>query len=68
MSAARLAQLYALRAQVEALIALEEMGMTPPPPQLECPHPEEKRRNTSVMGGPRTFLCLQCGQEVEGTA
>lgn len=61
----RLMQLYALRAQVDALIASEESDL---PEATGCPHPEEKRRDTSVMGQERSFLCLACGQVVKGVA
>lgn len=64
----RLMLLVSLRAQVDALIALEEADAGLVPPAGECPHPDDKRRDASVMGEPRKFLCLACGQTVEGVA
>lgn len=60
----RLAQLYALRAQLDALIVAEEAHAEEVP--AECPHPPESRRDASTMGGGRKFKCLACGQTIEG--
>jgi hypothetical protein len=62
-------QLYALRAQVEALImaAEAEIGASQPV-STACPHPDEKRRDATTAGGPRQYLCLVCGQTVMGAA
>lgn len=61
----RLAQLYALRAQLDALIVTEEAALETP---SECPHPPDQRKDATTMGGPRKFKCLACGQTVEGIA
>lgn len=61
----RLQQLYIIRSQLDMLIAMEE-GLVLPEGEFQCPHPEEKRRDTTVMGQPRTFMCLACGATVEG--
>lgn len=63
----RLVQLYAMRAQLDALILAEESAIETEQP-LECPHPEHLRRDASTMGGPRKFKCLACKQTVEGIA
>ena len=64
----RLHQLYILRSQVDILIAMEEGVVLPDGAQPECPHPEDKRRNTTVMGGQPEYLCLVCGAVVKGVA
>lgn len=61
----RLAQLYALRAQLDALIVTEEAAAHDL--GSECPHPPDQRRDTTTMGGRRTWKCLACGQSFEGT-
>jgi hypothetical protein len=60
-----LAQLYALRAQIHALIVQVESSSAPAVPITgACPHPEDKQRNaTTGGGGPQKVLCLQCGEE-----
>jgi hypothetical protein len=64
----RLMLLVSLRAQVDALIAMEEMesGMTPPPG--ECPHPEERRVVSHNMGEEPQFWCPECKTFVKGVA
>ena len=58
-----LAQLYALRAQLDAVIVSLEGA------EVECAHPTEHRRDTTKMGSAtHTFLCLACNREVEGVA
>lgn len=61
-----LAQLYAIRAQVDAAILAAEGE----PPAMGCPHPAESRRDTTTTNsaGTRTFFCLACNTEVEGVA
>lgn len=61
----RLLQLYAMRAQLEALIAgveAEEQPPEPDPSTLGCPHPEEQQRDAST-GGRRRIFCLACQTE-----
>lgn len=61
--------LVSLRAQVDALIAMEEADAGIQAPQDGCPHPEEKRVNTTTMGGgPAKFYCTECRETVEGQA
>lgn len=60
-----LKQLFILRAQVDVLIGLVQ---GPEPEIVGCPHPQEKRRDTTTMGGERQYLCLACGETVKGTA
>ena len=55
------ASLYALRAQVDALITLVDGEM--PAQENECPHPYPQRRDLSVIGGPERWLCQLCGHE-----
>lgn len=62
----RLAQLYAVRAQIDALILAEEAAVAPPEP-VGCPHPIERRQNVTTMGGPPKFLCMVCQATVEGS-
>ncbi len=72
-----LAQLYAVKAQMEAVVAAitavivaVEHQQTPEPMLdfAECPHPQELRRDTTTATGKHTFLCLACNVEVEGVA
>lgn len=60
-----LGQLYVLRAQVDVLIRMLEGDPEAP---TGCPHPEEKRLDTTTAGGPRKFICGVCDEEVEGIA
>ena len=55
------ASLYALRAQVDALIAIVDAEL--PAPTNECPHPRPQRRDLSVIGGPERWECQLCGHE-----
>ena len=68
----RLWQLYSLRAQVEALIALEESGGVVEQPQEiapeVCPHPEDKRKPSHNMGQEPEFFCFDCKSFVKGVA
>jgi hypothetical protein len=66
----KLLQLYALRAQVDALIALEEVvaGPLPVPGEPVCEHPEDKRRSVSNLGEDPKFKCLKCGEIMVGYA
>lgn len=64
---ARLAQLYAVRAQIEALIVAEEAeyGQSQRDPKA-CPHcnaPEDKQVEAQQMGGGKTIACLVCKQQ-----
>lgn len=59
----KLLQLYSLRAQVEALIALEQSEQAV---EVGCQHPEDKRRAINNMGEEPAFLCLDCGRTVKG--
>jgi hypothetical protein len=61
-----LPQLHAVRAQIELLVAQVEaaLGVTEPaPPPGTCPHPKNRQRNATVLGGPTRWLCLDCGEE-----
>lgn len=63
----RLLQLYSLRAQVEALIAMEQAETMPDPVEPgDCQHPEERRVNAQTMGGPPQFYCQACKSMVQG--
>jgi hypothetical protein len=42
--------LVSLRAQVDALIAMEEIESGQVPPPGDCPHPEERRIVSHNMG------------------
>lgn len=57
-----LGQLLVMRAQLDLAIALLEG----PAPDEGCPHPEEKRLDCSTPGGPPTFYCRVCEQEIAG--
>ena len=54
-----LAQLLAIRAQVDAAIALVTGGRGE-----GCTHPEDDRVDLTEMGGPIRYLCRACGQEI----
>lgn len=60
----RLAQLYALRAQLDALIVAEEAQIDAEKPS-GCQHPAEMRRDTSNLKG-HQWKCLACGETFEG--
>lgn len=60
-----LGQLYVLRAQLDVLVRMLEGEPEAP---TGCQHPEEKRLDTTVAGGPHKFICGVCDQEVEGIA
>jgi len=64
MSLILLQQLYAMRAQLEAAIMQLEADQV----QITsgCPHPADKQRNATTMGGQPTVLCLECGDERPG--
>lgn len=57
------AQLFAIRAQVDALL----LQLDQPSEPKECPHPPQARRNLSVMGGPERWHCQVCGFDYDGT-
>lgn len=61
---------YDQRERDSLLWALGMLGQAfaPEPETGECPHPEDKRRDTSVMGQERTFMCFACGATVKGIA
>jgi hypothetical protein len=68
----KLCQLYALRAQVDALILGEEAesqnGQPPVVDQSACPHcgaPEDKLQDTSTLDGTKRTRCSVCRQEWE---
>lgn len=54
-----LAQMLAIRAQVDAAITMltDETG--------DCPHPIDSRTDLSEMGGPERFHCHECDQIIE---
>ena len=62
----RLMLLVSLRAQVDALIAMEEAeaGFVALPG--ECQHPEERRIVSHNMGEEPQFYCPECKQFVTG--
>lgn len=60
------AQLYALKAQIDAVIFTIEADQPDNGESQTCTHPEDKRRDATTAGGPRQFLCLACGQTVLG--
>lgn len=59
-----LQQLYILRGQVDLLITMAEGSQQAD--QVGCPHPEDKRRDTTTMGGEAQYMCLVCGATVKG--
>ncbi len=66
----KLLQLYSLRAQVEALIAMEEADFAreQPAPETGCQHPEDKRVSLTTFGTEPSFKCMVCGEKVQGVA
>lgn len=58
------AQLFAIRAQVDALIM--QLDPEPPPADEKCPHPPAARQDRSVMGSPERWICRACGFEYDG--
>jgi hypothetical protein len=64
----RLMLLVSLRAQVDALIAMEEAESGFAPPLGECPHPEERRIVSHNMGEEPQFWCPDCKTFVRGAA
>jgi hypothetical protein len=64
----KLMQLYAMRAQLEAVIATEEAEHGTILEAAGCPHPEDKRVNTTTFGTEPTFKCMACGEFVKGQA
>lgn len=70
-SDAVLAQLYAMRAQLEAAIALQEAewdrrhpSQAPEDEAGGCDHPEDQRQDDSTYGH-RAFFCRRCRQTIE---
>jgi hypothetical protein len=68
----RLAQLYAFRSQIEALrtqidalVALEEVAIQAVREAVGCEHPEDRRVSAATFGHPNRFKCLQCGEMLE---
>lgn len=57
-----LAQLIAIRAQVDAAIAQVVGGA-----DEGCPHPSGKREDRTEMGGPIQFYCRACGEVITPT-
>lgn len=64
----KLMQLYSLRAQIEAVIALEEAELGAAMAAAPCAHPEDKRISTSTFNSEPSFRCTACGQDVKGQA
>jgi hypothetical protein len=64
----RLMLLVSLRAQVDALIAMEEADAGFVQPPGECPHPEERRIVSNNMGEEPQFYCPECNSFVKGAA
>ena len=64
-----LAQLYALRAQVDALILMEEQAPGNVVPIMEpgsCPHcgaGPDKQQNLTSLAGPKKWWCTACRTE-----
>ncbi len=54
--------LLAVRAQIEALLLLDDAGQAEE--VTECQHPKESRTNTGGMGHPDSFTCRACGKSV----
>jgi hypothetical protein len=72
VSAILLAQLYAMRSQLDATILAVEASRQLAPvadpsmtaAQRACSHPEDKQADASVMGGgPKRLECTLCGWE-----
>ena len=57
------AQLFAIRAQVDALLMQLEPAQDEP---KECPHPPQARRDLSVMGSAERWHCQLCGFDYDG--
>lgn len=56
--------LYAVRAQVDALIAQIDASAVVQSEIGECPHPEDQQVDASTAGGgPRRIFCLACNTE-----
>lgn len=55
-----LAQALAIRAQVDALVAMVSGGVE----DEGCPHPHDHRVDMTEMGGPIRFLCRACGETI----
>jgi hypothetical protein len=61
-------QLYALRANVEAMIATVEAEAKSSAVVPGCEHPEDKRRPSNNMGEAPEYFCLDCKAFVKGQA
>lgn len=69
------AQLLAVRASAQALIATVDVALvaTRPEPEPaaavtpgECPHPDDRVEQIARMGGqPSVGFCLDCGKEID---
>lgn len=53
-----------MEAQIATIDAALLYLVGPPPADGSCPHPPEKRVNTTCQGGSDTFLCTVCQQTV----
>ena len=78
-----LAQLLAIRAQVDATIAIIETteqpvdvildgpalaaAVVPPVPEGTCPHPASRQRDATTFGSGPQIQCLDCGWKRPGT-
>lgn len=57
-----IAQLWAIRAIVDALAA--NLNAASAPTATGCEHPEESRENASTIQGPKQFYCRACKEIV----
>lgn len=64
----RLMLLVSLRAQIDALIAMEEAEFGAVPQVEGCPHPEDRRIVAHNMGEEPQFYCSECKAFVKGAA
>jgi hypothetical protein len=62
-------QLYAMRAQLDAMIALVSGDVPGVEDSGACQHPEDQRQNTTKISDARpSFFCKACQQTIEGIA
>ena len=62
-----MALLLLAREHLDAALALMTPPEAAPAPTNACPHPTNKLRDASVMGGgEQRVLCLACGAEFPG--
>lgn len=57
-------QLLSIRAGVDACLSF--LSEQREQEETACHHPEDRRENLTVMGGPTRFRCKDCGEEIEG--